>query len=124
MNGINQYLKTEVQTASPEKLLLMLYDGAIRFCNMAAEAHKNDDLNKRRELVSRVLAIASELSNNVDLENGGEVASELDALYAFIIQDLPKINFDNDGRHIDSTLKIFKDLREAYAEVFVQAQEK
>ena len=82
--GLNAYRRTEVQSRTPLELVVMLYDGALRFAVQARDAILQRDLHARREATSRLLAIVAELQNTLDLEQGGEVAATLDDLYGYM----------------------------------------
>ena len=81
--GINTYRQTEVQSRSPLELVVMLYDGALRFTADARDAMIRRDIRSRQQHLSKALAVVSELQNTLDMESGGEVAEHLDKLYGF-----------------------------------------
>ncbi|MBU1233932.1 MAG: flagellar export chaperone FliS, partial [Proteobacteria bacterium] len=85
---MNQYQNNQIQTASPEKILIMLYDGAIRFTRQAMQAMDAGDKAVQGERISRAMAIVCEFSNTLDHEIGGEIAADLDALYSFMTREL------------------------------------
>ena len=68
--GAQAYYQTQVQSQSPLELVVMLYDGAIRFLNVAADGTRRQDLKAKREGMSRALAIISELQNTLNLQGG------------------------------------------------------
>ena len=80
--GAEAYQQTLVQSRSPLELVVMLYDGAIRFVEQAAEAMDRRDMPAKAEAMSRSFAILAELQNTLNVRDGGEVARQLDALYA------------------------------------------
>ena len=82
--GVNSYLQTEVQSRSPLELVVMLYDGALRFTADARDAMVRRDIRARQRHLSRALAIVSELQSTLDMDTGGEVAERLDKLYGFV----------------------------------------
>ena len=85
---MNQYFENQVNTASPEQLLIMLYNGAIRFVGEAEEAMTTKKIAYRGERVSKTIAILTELSATLDHEIGGEIAANLAALYDYMIRTL------------------------------------
>lgn len=112
----NQYRATQVQTASPEQILVMLYDGAIRFVCQGREAMAQGQIAKKSEVIGRAVAIVTELSNTLDHEIGGEVAENLDALYNFMARELTRANLKNDPQPLDAVENILSELREAWVE--------
>ncbi len=116
MNGYNQYQNNHIQTASREQILLMLYDGAIRFSKQAKAALEEGDMAAKGRYIGKTIAIVSEFSNSLDHEIGGELASNLDALYNYMITELSKANVKNDTGPIDSVCTMLCELRATWAE--------
>ena len=113
---MHQYRQNQVQTASREQILIMLYDGAIRFVSQARQAIENGDRLGRLEPISRAMAIILELSNSLDHSIGGEIAENLDALYNFMIRSLTDANRNIDGKPLEAVENILKSLRATWAE--------
>lgn len=117
MNGyVNQYQNNQIATASREQILLMLYDGAIRFSKQAKKGLQEGDLEIKGRYIGKVMAILAELSNSLDHEIGGEIAQNLDALYNFMQQELSKANVKNDVGPIDTVCSMLCELRATWAE--------
>ncbi|HEX5213981.1 MAG TPA: flagellar export chaperone FliS [Vicinamibacterales bacterium] len=114
--GIDAYRRTEAQSASPLQLVVMLYDGALRFLNEARAAHARSDMRARGAALRRVAAIVAECQSTLDLERGGAVAAELDRLYSYISARLLDITVKRDATAIDETYKLMSTLREAWAQ--------
>ena len=114
MNAYNQYKNNQVLNASPEQILIMLYDGAIRFNRQAMAAIDDNDFKMMAEKISRVMAIVSEFSMTLDMEVGGSIAEELDALYAFVIRELTKANLKKSKESLQVVENILQDLREGF----------
>lgn len=110
---MHQYRQNQVQTASREQILIMLYDGAIRFVAQARQAENPSD---RREPISRAMAIISELSDTLDREIGGEMAVNLDALYDYMIRSLTQANVKKEVEPLEVVENILRDLRATWAE--------
>ncbi|HKL26009.1 MAG TPA: flagellar export chaperone FliS [Desulfuromonadales bacterium] len=113
---LNQYRNNQVATAKPEQLLIMLYDGAIRFARQAREAISMGDRVKKLEMISKTMAIITEFSNTLDREVGGEIADNLDALYDFMIRELTQANLKNDEQRLEVVEQLLIDLRTTWAE--------
>ncbi|KIH75645.1 flagellar protein FliS [Geoalkalibacter ferrihydriticus] len=113
---LNSYRNTQVQTASPEQILVMLYDGAIRFLNQACVAMENGDRALKIKNLDKTLAIIAELNATLNHEVGGEIAANLAALYDFIMREIPRANAKNDPRVLQPVLNILGELREAWVQ--------
>jgi flagellar protein FliS len=79
-----RYLETSVITATPEQLVVMLYEGAIRYSKQAIVQIENRDLQGKRVSVDRALGIVQQLQTSLDMKRGGELAVDLRRLYQYI----------------------------------------
>ena len=113
---LKQYQQTQVSTSSPEKILLMLYDGAINFSRIAQEKAANGDKSERGKYVSKAQAIVAELMNTLDHETGGVVADRLEQLYLYINNEYVHANVNNSVSSMGNTIKILSMLRDTWAE--------
>jgi flagellar protein FliS len=111
------YRRVESESRSPLELVVMLYDGALRFLGEAADAAARGDLRARSHAVSRVLAIVAELQNTLDLEKGGAVADQLDDLYTYITSRLIDVALKKDVTAIDEARKLLTPVRDAWAHI-------
>ncbi len=109
------YLKSAIETASPERLVLALYDGAIAATTRASEALEagGDPEGAHRELV-RAQSIVLELRMALDLDRGGEIAANLASLYAFCLERLIRANVAKDPEPLGAVLRVLEDLRDAW----------
>lgn len=114
MNGYNQYQQNQIATASPEQILLMLYDGAIRFIRRAITAHEEGDNVKKLEGISKCMAIVAEFSNSLNHDIGGDIAADLDALYQFMIRELNIARNESTGKHLKTVETLLLDLRDTW----------
>ena len=111
-SGYSKYKKTAVESASKEKLLLMLYEGAIRFLKRAIMACENKDVPGRCENIGKAYDIILELMNTLDFKVGGEVAENLEQLYMFMTEELTRANLTGKVDHLKNVLKIMETLYE------------
>lgn len=116
------YYQTHVQSQSPLELVVMLYDGALRFLQVTADATRRNDLAAKREAMSRSMAILAELQNTLNLKDGGEVAQSLDRLYTYITGRLVDANLKKDPAPIEEAIRILRPLRDAWAQVAAPGQ--
>ena len=111
------YRSNSVMTASPGQLVVMLYDGAVRFLKQAeiamgegADAHAGGRIAKAE-------AILDELLVTLDMEQGGQIAERLQAIYVFCNQLMREARRDRDADKLDTTRELLSELREAWAAV-------
>ncbi len=116
-NPYNQYQKTQVMTASREKVLLMLYEGAIRFTKQAHAAMKQKKIAEKGKYISKATAILSELMATLDFKQGGQLAVDLENLYVFMIDKLIEGNIKNDIECLEHVEKLLMTLFEAWKDV-------
>lgn len=115
--GLNAYRRTEVQSRTPLELVVMLYDGALRFVVSAREAMARRDIRARRDATSRLLAIISQLQSTLDMQQGGEVASSLDSLYDYMTERITAAAVSHDPAPLDEVRRLLETLREAWQTV-------
>lgn len=113
---LNQYHNTLVNTSSPEQILIMLYDGAIRFIRQAEEAIVAGEKPTKAKKISKAVAIICELSNTLDHKAGGTIAEDLDSLYSFIIRELSKANLKNDTKALRTVTNLLSELKEGWVQ--------
>jgi len=111
-----QYLKTQVQTASKEQLVVMLYDGAIRFGEQAKSRIDAKDIEGAHNLLVKTQKIVMELLCALNTEEGGEIAGNLVALYKYMYGRLIEANIYKDKARLDEVLGMLRSLRTAWAQ--------
>ena len=109
--GFESYRKTDVLTANRETILLMMYAGAMRFIRQAKEA---PEVLERTRLVGKAQEIISELRSTLNFEAGKEIATQLDALYGFILMRLSQGCIERKDAPLDEALTILGTLNEAW----------
>ena len=117
MNGYtNQYLANTVNSASPEQLMLMLYDGAVRFLGMGIQAIDNKMIDKRSYYINKASAIISEFAATLDHTQDAGLAENLDALYCYMLGRLQDANLSNDTEPLNEVKTMLSDLRTTWAQ--------
>ena len=111
---VNQYNNLNLNINDPYKLILILYEGALRFANFAKKAIKEGDIEKKAKYINKTIAIFEELINSLDFEKGGQIAYYLNGLYAYQMELLTKANAENNTEHIDQVIHVIKELIEAW----------
>jgi flagellar protein FliS len=114
------YRRVESESRSPVELVVMLYDGVLRFAAEAREAHQRRDLRQRGIAVSRALAIVSHLQNTLDLEQGGAVADEMDKLYTYVTSRLMDVTLKQDVGACDEVVRLLSPIRDAWSQAATQ----
>lgn len=116
-NPYNNYQKTQVITASQEKILLMLYEGAIRFTKQAHKAMLEKKIADKGKFISKATAIISELMATLDFKVGGKLAEDLENLYVFMIDKLIEGNIKNDPECLTVVENLLRTLYVAWKDV-------
>ena len=112
----SNYLEVQVQTASKEQLLLMLYDGALRFCDVARQRMQEKDIEGTHKHLVKAKAIVVELMCSLDKRIGDPLYDNLIRLYNFIYMRLLEANFRKDAALLDEATQILANLRETWSE--------
>ena len=113
------YQHVATETASPGQLVLMLYDGTLRFLEQARRGLQADDPSERNQAVNnnllRAQAILGELNASLDLKRGGELAATLRRLYEYFEGRLMESNLNKEESGIREVIERMTTLREAWA---------
>lgn len=115
-SGHNAYRTNAIETASPEQLTLMCYDGALRFMRRALRSLDGGDLADASYTVGRAQAIVNELNVTLDMEAGGEIATNLRSLYLFVNRHLAESLVTTEAKKVSEAITIIEELRSAWAE--------
>lgn len=112
----NQYKANSVNT-SPQQLVVMCYDGIIRFLTQARKCIEQKDIEGRVKHLNKALAVIDELQSSLDFARGGEVAKNLDRCYDYFNNQLMQVGMNDDVNTLDHVVKLVKELRYAWAKV-------
>lgn len=115
--GNQSYIQTQFSTVGQGELLLMLYDGALRFLAQAREKMLCRDYAAKGVLISRALDVINELDSSLNQQLGGELAKNLHQLYFMCSTKLLQANLRMDTELLDSAVEILTGLRNAYAQI-------
>lgn len=120
-----RYQAVAVGTAPPAQLVLMLFDGALRFMATATAGFDEESLPKRLEIVHNNLTkaqkILRELQITLDLERGGAFSERMFSLYDFMITQLSDANLRKDPRPIRTVERLLGQIRVAWAQMLTQS---
>lgn len=114
MNGFGAYQETAVLTQSRGRLIVMLYDGAIRFLRQACDDLERRDYAAKGIHIRKALDIIYELNTVLDLEQGGQIAENLRALYNFMQRHLSEANSKRDPKMIRDVIGLLEELNQSW----------
>ena len=114
-NGYAAYANSKIMTASPAELTLMLYEGAIKFCNIAIRAVEEKDVPKAHENIVKVENIISEFQ--ATLNHKYPVAKDFDEVYTYLKRRLLEANLKKDKEILEEVLKHLRTMRDTWKEV-------
>lgn len=114
------YMDNKIMTATPAELTLMLYEGIIKFCNMAMAANEKKDVAKAHSSIIKAEGIILELRSTLDSKY--PVAKELDAIYDYIYDRLTEANLKKDNAILEEVLYFARELRDTWKEAMKLAQ--
>ena len=114
-NKMSEYQRNAILTASPAELTLMLYDGAIKFCNIARIAIENKDIMKAHENIMRAEAIITEF--RATLNHKYPVWEDFERVYDYIYRKLIDANIHKNIEDLDEALKYIREMRDTWKEV-------
>jgi flagellar protein FliS len=121
-NPYQNYKNTKYETASQEQLLIMLYDGALKFGKQAIKGIEEEDLEGANDKLKRVQAIINELMVTLDREQGGEIAENLYNLYDYMNRRLIQANIRKDEEIIREVLDLLEDLKDGFEEAATEVK--
>ena len=113
-DGINQYRRTQVLTASDVQIIVLLYDGALQALQLAQEGILKNNYADKARFLGRAIAIVSELSDVLDMEQGKDIAASLRRLYEYMLYEMTQANLRHNGRHLDGPIRCLSTLREGW----------
>ncbi len=117
LNPYQRYLDTTAETATPLDLVLMLYQGVLRFTVQAIQAVDRHDIPEAHRSLVRAQDIVSELAASLNREEGGATAENLLALYDYSYRRLVDANVRKDAAPAEEVAQLFRDLLPAWQEV-------
>lgn len=121
-NAYAQYANSKILTATPAELTLMLYDGAIKFCNIAEMAIEQENIPKAHENIMRVQKIIDYLRQTLDMKYA--VAQDFERIYVYISGRLVEANTKKDKEILEEVNMHLRSVRDTWKEVMRINQEK
>ena len=117
MNGISAYQENTVTTQSKGQVVVMLYEGAIRFCRQAVQGIEQKDYAEKTRRIHQAIAIVDELNAALDMEAGGEICTNLRSLYDFMSRHLNEADLKADPHRIREVIGLLEELKEGWRAV-------
>ena len=108
------YQKAAVNTVDQKKLIVMLYDGAIKFLSLGVKNLEANEFYEAHTNIIRGKSIIAELLASLNYERGGEIATNLQRLYAYMFNELIDANLNRDPIRLNHVLELLKELRAAW----------
>ena len=117
-NVANVYKGTKINTASPAELTLMLYDGAIKFCNIALLGFEQNDTEKINNYIKKTLNIITEFRSTLDFKY--PTAKDFDMVYDYIYRQLVDANVKKDQACLEEALDRIREMRDLWKDIMRQ----
>ena len=115
-NARRAYLQSAVLSATPQELVVMLYDGAIRYLRQAAVAHRDGRGELSRERVRQAQAVIDELNHSLDFRHG-EIPVRLRSIYTFCTRHLIESTAGSDPDGFETVANLLAGLRDSWAQI-------
>lgn len=113
-NPYEKYKNNAIFTATPEELTLMLYEGALKFCNQALAALEGQDVTRAHDLIIRVQDIIREFQITLDMKY--EISAQLNVLYDYLFDRLVQANIKKDAAILEEVRGHLRDMRDTWRE--------
>lgn len=119
-NAADKYQVQQIMTASPARLVAMLFDKAISSLHEAIRAIEAGNVEARWRANGRAMEIVSHLWATLDMEKGGQIAANLDQLYKFMLERLPDVDLHNNPGPARDVIGLLEPLRKSWHTVASQ----
>ena len=116
-NYQNAYKKASVNTLDQNKLIIMLYDGAIKNANFAVQYMKSGEIEKVHDSLIKTKNIVTELLATLNMDQGGEIAKNLKSLYSYMFSQLVEANMEKKSEPVLNVIDLLKELRGAWVQI-------
>ena len=116
-NYQNAYKKASVNTLDQTKLIIMLYDGAIKNASFAVEHIKSGQIEKVHDCLIKTKNIVTELMATLNMDRGGDIAKNLQSLYSYMFSQLIEANMNKKTEPVVIVIDLLKELRAAWTQI-------
>src|SRR4030042_6993823 len=114
MNGIAAYQNNSITIQSKDRLIVLLYEGAIKFLNLAIKELQAGNFQAKGQYINKAQDIINELNAVLDMNAGGEIASNLRKLYCFMHRRLSEANIKRDPQMIHEVIRLMEELNQSW----------
>ena len=114
MKGISAYQDNSITTQSKERLILLLYDGAIKFMKLAIQELEAENFQAKGQYIIKAQDIINELNAVLDMDAGGEIAENLRKLYLFMSRRLSEANSERNPQMIREVIQLMEELNQSW----------
>lgn len=111
---VASYREMEILSASPERLVVLLFDHLVIHLQRVRIALDNNDFNLRTVSLGKTRGIVSELLSTLDFDKGGRIAKDLGSLYTFLLAEMAEIGLHRDARKVERLMQIAETLRAGF----------
>ena len=120
-NPFAEYTNNKIMTASPAEITLMLYEGAIKFCNIAIIAIEHGEIEKAHNNIKKTQRIIEEFRNTLD--HNYEVAQDFDRIYVYLLRRLFEANMKKDAAILEEVNTHLRSVRDTWKEVMKRSKQ-
>jgi flagellar secretion chaperone FliS len=110
----NDYQRTEIETADRGKIILLIYDHCLKWCKVAKDAIRSNNIERRTTAIFKVQDGLTELQCALDFDKGGDIAKNLNRLYDFYSRHLSEANLRNKEKNVEDVERMMSGLRDAW----------
>ncbi|MGG4035795.1 flagellar export chaperone FliS [Paenibacillus cisolokensis] len=115
--GYQSYNRNRFETASPHRLILMLFEGALKFAGQAERAIEKRDISGANQAIQKTQSIIYELISSLDLKQGGQIAVNLQSLYFYMIDCLVEANMRKDLEKLREVTDMLTSIKSAWEQI-------
>lgn len=120
-NALNKYVENNILTATPEKLILMMYNGCVKNIHLAKKSIEENDIANKNNFILKAEGLIFELQASLDFNY--PISKEINALYEFIIANLIDANINKDISKLEVALKLVLEFRDTWEQAMKINQE-
>ncbi len=117
LGGLQAYQKNKYETASPHRLVLMMYEAALTQLDRAERAVEQRNIVERNQTLQKAQDILYELISSLNMQQGGEIAKNLRQLYLYMIERLAQANIHNDAAAIREVRELLQPIKSAWEQI-------
>lgn len=119
MKGISAYQDSTITTQSKERLIVLLYDGAIKFMKLAIQELEAGNYQAKGQYINKAQNIINELKAVLDMDAGGEIAENLHKLYVFMNKRLSEANSERNPQKIYEIIQLMEELNQSWKAITI-----